>query len=533
QTGQKLESIARELYQLVFRFKGTISGEHGDGLSRTAFIRSQYGDLYRVFRQVKDLFDPYNLMNPGKIISDDPHLTTRYLRPSLPAEPQYVKLQAEWTPQGLFNETSACNGCGTCKTDSVELRMCPFHKLEPFEENSPRSKANLLRTFLSNRELAHRWTEEQIRQVTNSCFNCKQCQLECPSNVNIPHMVLELKANYVATHGLKQPDWILSRAHSFGSLGASTFFLTNALMRYRFSRWFIEKLLGISRYRKLPRFARRTFVKAAGREFRKLPPRSGSQKPVIYFLGDYANYHDHQLARSFIAILQHHDIQVHIPPHQTSSGMAMISAGDFTAARDIATNNIREFAELAREEYQIVCTEPACAIALKQEYPRLVDHPDVQTVANQVIEAGAFLEELHLRGQLKTDFKPLPYRIGYHTPCHLKALGKGTPLMRLLKLIPELELVPIEEGCSGMAGTFGMARDTFEHSLKLGDRLIQRMQNPDFEYGTTECASCKMQMEQGTTMPTLHPLKILALAYGLMPEIETKLRPNNQRLVVS
>ncbi|QDU81720.1 Anaerobic glycerol-3-phosphate dehydrogenase subunit C [Polystyrenella longa] len=533
QTGHKLEAIARDLYQIVFRYEGTISGEHGDGLSRTAFIRSQYGDLYRVFQQVKDLFDPHNLMNPGKIISDDPHLTTRYLRPSLPPEPQYVKLQVEWTPQELFNETSACNGCGSCKSTAVDLRMCPFNKRENTEENSPRAKANLLRTFLTRRELAHRWSEEEIREVTDSCFNCKQCQLECPSNVDIPYMVLELKANYVATHGLKQPDWVLSRAHSFGSLGCSTFFLANRLIGNRLSRWFIEKIVGISRYRKLPYFARRTFVKGPGRAYRKLPPRSGNNVPVVYFMGDYANHHDHQLARAFIAILEHHDIQIHIPPHQASSGMAMISAGDFVAARDVATTNIRELVELAREDYRIVCTEPASAIALKQEYPRLVDHPDVQIVADQVIEAGAFLEELHLQGKLKTDFKPLPHRLGYHTPCHLKALGKGTPLMRLLELIPELEMIPIEEGCSGMAGTFGMARDTFDQSLEIGHRLIERMQNPDFDFGTTECASCKMQMEQGTTMPTLHPLKILALAYGLLPEVEAKLRPNNQRLIVS
>ncbi|MEZ6045733.1 MAG: anaerobic glycerol-3-phosphate dehydrogenase subunit C [Planctomycetaceae bacterium] len=372
-----------------------------------------------------------------------------------------------------------------------------------------------------------------MRRVTDSCFNCKQCQIECPSNVDIPHMVLELKAAYVATHGLKQPDWILSRAHSFGSIGCSTFFLMNWLLRHRLSRWFIEKLVGISRYRKLPYFARRTFIKGAGREYRKLPPRSGGKQAVIYFMGDYANHHDHQLARAFIAILKHHDIPVHIPPFQASSGMAMLSAGDFTVAREVANANIRELVELAREDYRIVCTEPSAAIALKQEYPKLVDHPDVQLVADQVIEAGAFLEELYHQGQLKTDFAPLPHKLGYHTPCHLKALGNGTPLLRLLKLIPKLEMIPIEEGCSGMAGTYGMSRDTFEHSLQLGQSLIQRMQQPDFDFGTTECSSCKMQMEQGTTMPTLHPLKILAYAYGLMPEIESKLRPNNQRLVVS
>lgn len=531
--GQKMEAIARDLYQLVFRYQGTISGEHGDGLSRTAFIRSQYGDLYRVFQQVKALFDPHNLMNPGKIISDDPHLTTRHFRQTTPVLEQEVKLQLNWEPATVFEESSQCNGCGACRSTDPDLRMCPFHRLESVEEFSPRSKANLVRRLITRKSEPQDWCNEDVRQLTDSCFNCKQCQLECPSNVDIPHLVQELKASYVATNGLKQPDWILSRGHSFGALGGVLAFFMNGLIRSSVARWFLEQFIGISRHRKLAPFARRPFVKSLGRELQKKPPVQGAQKPVVYFVGDYANYHDPELAQAFVAILKHHDIPVHVPGGQAGSGMATISVGDLAAAKEIIETNVNELVELAREQHPIICTEPSAALALKYEYPKISDHPDVHTVSEQVIEAGAFLEQLHREGKLKTDFEPLDLTVGYHTPCHLKALGAGTPLLRLLSLIPELKIEKIEKGCSGMAGTFGLARDKFQLSLELGSGLIERMQQPDLNLGTTECTSCKMQMEQNATIPTMHPLKLMALSYGLMPSIRKKLTASPQKLVIS
>jgi Fe-S oxidoreductase len=213
--------------------------------------------------------------------------------------------------------------------------------------------------------------------------------------------------------------------------------------------------------------------------------------------------------------------------------MALISAGDLEPARDVALRNIRALAELAREGYPIVCTEPTSAVALKQEYPLLVDHPDVDVVAERVIEAGAFLEQLHLQGKLRTDFTPLNLIAGYHTPCHLRALGAGTPLLRLLTLIPGLQLRMIEKGCSGMAGAYGLTNENFATSIRLGWGLISRMREGDLDIGLTECCSCKIQMEQGTETPTLHPLKLLALSYGLMPEIRQRLAPATKKLVVT
>jgi len=530
---QRLESLARDLYQVVFSVGGTISGEHGTGLSRTAFIRSQYGPLYKVFREIKEIFDPHNLMNPGKIISDDPHLTIRNLRPPPVASPSVVELQLRWTPDEVAQAAARCNGCGSCRAQDHQVRMCPLFRIDPLEEASPRAKANLMRNFAAGLLKPDDFASPNMKRVANLCFNCKQCEEECPSNVNIPQMMIEAKAAYVAAHGLSRADWILSRAHSFGALGSLFPTVTNWLLTNGFSRWLLEKTCGIARQRKLPPFAPRTFMKQARKEMLTRPVRGPEPSPVVYFVDHFANYHDPQLGRAFVAILRHHGIPVYVPPGQVASGMALLSAGDLDAAREQAEHNIRELAELAREGIPIVCTEPAAALCLKHEYPMLIDHPDVQVVAAATVEAGEFLQRLHRAGKLRTDFQPLDLVAGYHTPCHLKALGAGTPLLELLSLIPQLRLHRIEKGCSGMAGAYGLTRENYRNSIRIGWGLISRMRQSDLTIGVTECSSCKMQMEQGTSTPTLHPLKVMALAYGLMPEIAQKLKPAQKRLVVT
>lgn len=533
ETARQLEDIARDLYEVVFQSGGTISGEHGVGFSRTSFVKDQYGPLYSVFREIKQLFDPQDLLNPGKIISDDEHLTSERLRVVPAAPPEVVPLQLRWKPDELAQAALRCNGCGNCRTQEPEFRMCPVFHVDPREEASPRAKANLMRQIATGQLPLTELATDEFKQVADLCFNCKQCQLECPSNVNIPQMMIEAKAAYVAENGLGQTDWILSRAHSFGELGSAASMAANWMLNHSAARWLIEKIFGIHRHRKLPRFARRSFLRLAKRKLLTRPLVTGAGKPVVYFVDHFANYHDPQLGQAFLEILKHNRVPVHVPPGQMASGMAMISAGDLDAARELAQENIRELADLAREGCPIVCTEPAAALCLKHEYPMLVDHPDVQVVADQVIEAGAFLASLHRQGRLRTDFQPLELDVGYHTPCHLKALGKSTPLAELLGLIPHLRVHKIERGCSGMAGAYGLTKENFRESIRIGWGLISRMRAGDLSAGVTECSSCKMQMEQGTSTPTLHPLKLIALAYGLMPEIRDRLKPSRKKLLVT
>lgn len=529
-----LESIARDLYRHVKSVGGTISGEHGDGLSRTAFIRSMYGPLYRTFQQVKDIFDPLRLLNPDKIITNDGQLTVRHLRkteaekPAVDAgepAPLLPVLQLTWDSEEAMDAAARCNGCGTCRAVSSEYRMCPFFHQEQVEDHSPRSNANLLRRLISGRAAADITADPAVRPVVESCFNCKQCQLECPSEVDIPHLMLEARAQHVATHGLGKTDWLLSRFHTYARF-ASRFTLTaNRMLRHRTLRKFLQRAIGIAAERRLPRFRRRSFLSSQRvQSEHNCIDVSATMPTVVYFVDYFANHHDPELAEAFVRILQHNGFRVFIPPEQTVSGMAMIAVGDLDAAREVAEINLTELGEAAREGFPIVCTEPSAALCLSQEYPLLSRHADVDRVADCTHDAGTFLLNLHRDGKLKTDFAALDLRLAYHTPCHVRALGPEAGLYELLTLIPGVQVERIEKGCSGMAGTFGLAAEHFDQSMSIGSELMNTMQTIDVTAGATDCSSCRMQMEQKATIPTVHPIKILAIAYGLMPELEAGLK---------
>lgn len=532
-TAPKLEELARDLYEAALSVGGSLSGEHGLGLARTAFLRSQYGPLYRVFEQIKRLFDPENLLNPGKVISDDPHLTVRHLRPADEPQLPVHQIQLVWTPGELQEQAARCNGCGACRTQESGGRMCPFFRKEPDEERSPRAKANILRWLADGRLPAAALDQPEMERLLKLCFNCKQCELECPTNVNVPHLMLEAKAQRTAAHGLSRSEWFLSRLHTWGDAGCRLSPGINLLLQTRLGRWLIEKAVKIARQRKLPRFARRPFLQTARKKWRMPPASYASPRPVIYFVDHYANYHDPELAEAFCRVLEHQGLRVHVPPGQRPSGMALISAGDLDAARPLAEHNVRTLVEFAREGCPIVCTEPTAAVCLRQDYPRVLDDAEARLVAGQVIEAGAFLRQLDRQGQLRRNFSELPLRAAYHTPCHLRALGAGQPLAELCGLIPGLAVSQVEHGCSGMAGVFGLSSGNLEESLAIGHDLMERLARDHIDAGITECSACKMQMEQRTTRPTVHPIKLLALSYGLMPELQRALRPASNRLVIS
>lgn len=538
----QLEAIARDLYQHVKKVRGTISGEHGDGLSRTAFIRTQYGPLYRTFQQIKSAFDPDQILNPHKIISNDGQLTIRHLRRLTTAEPSndgdestslLPILQLDWPPSETMETAARCNGCGSCRSVEDELRMCPFYRLEPSEKHSPRSKANLLRRMLSTLSPTDIATSPAAREISESCFNCKQCELECPSHVQIPQLVLEARAQYVAAHGLSKTDWLLSRFHTYANLASRFTFMTNRLLRHGVFRRVLRRTIGIAENRRLPLFHGQPFLRSARvRSEHNVRDPNVATDSVVYFVDYFANNHDPDLAQAFLRILDHNRIRSFVPPDQTVSGMAMLAVGDVNAAREMAEANIASLAEAARDGSAIVCTEPSAALCLKTEYPRLIRNADTETIAKQTLDAGEFLWQRHLSGKLRTDFEPLQLEVVYHTPCHVKALSENTGLCNLLELIPGVTVHRIEKGCSGMAGTFGLAAENFDQSMAMGQDLIDTMKTTTVNAGVTDCSSCRMQMEQAASIPTVHPLKILALAYGVMPQLNTALRrrPNGRVL---
>jgi Fe-S oxidoreductase len=568
-----MAALAGDLYEAVFAVKGTISGEHGAGLSRTAFIERQYGPLYDVFRQVKRVFDASNVFNPGKIVSDAPVLPTDHLRPmrraasangsgaggpqataappgaaagangttqpaaseaaTSPAAPrELIELQLNWNADEIANVARSCNGCGACRAQDGSVRMCPIFRFAPAEEASPRAKANLVRAILNGELAPDRMASDEFKSVADLCVNCQMCRLECPAGVDIPKLMLEAKAAYVADNGLRLGDWVVTRLDLFSSLGCLISTFTNWALGSRQARWLMEKTGGIAHGRKLPRFASRTFMRRASRRRLTRPTRRSGRK-VLYFVDTYANFHDPQLAEALVAVLEHNGVAVFVHPDQTQSGMAMVSLGATDRARRVASRNVTILAEAIRQGYTIVCSEPSAALCLSREYPDLLRDDDARLVAENTSEACAYLWNLHVTGKLQLDFKPVNASVGYHMPCHVKALQVGSPGMNLLRLVPGLSVFHVDRGCSGMAGTFGLKRENYRNSLRAGWPLISAVRESSWQAGTTECSACKMQMEQGTSKPTIHPLKLLAHAYGLMPEVAALLTARGQELIVT
>jgi FAD/FMN-containing dehydrogenase/Fe-S oxidoreductase len=536
----RMRRLAETLYEEVFQVGGTIVGEHAYGLRRTAFVARQAGPLCDVFREVKGVFDPDNLLNPGKLVGDDAELMTRDIRPALrpaaaergqtpqsaPAGQQegeglrdLVELQLDWRPERVLGVVKDCNRCGQCRTQEPALRMCPILRFSPREESSPRAKANLIRGILAGRIDLKRVTSDEFKEIADLCVHCHMCRLECPARVDVPRLMAEAKGAYVAANGLRLPEWAITHLDAVGSLGGLMRPAANWALGNRVMRWLLEKTFGIAQGRKLPRFARHSFASRATRRRLNRPSRHPGRK-VAYFVDVYANHFDPQLAEAAVAVLERNGVAVYVPPEQRQAGMPAIACGSLEHARALARHNVGVLAEAVRQGYHVVATEPAAALCLTREYPQLIDDEDARLVADSTSEVCSYLWKMHTTGHLQLDLRPIRLTLGYHLPCHLRALGVGSPGENLLRLIPGIRVVDFDAGCSGMSGTYGLLRKHYRSSLRAGWRLITSLRDPAIQAGTTECSTCKMQMEQGTTKPTIHPIKLLALAYGLMPEWE-------------
>ncbi|MCG8649748.1 MAG: anaerobic glycerol-3-phosphate dehydrogenase subunit C, partial [Pirellulales bacterium] len=542
----RLRDLSEQIAEVVWHHGGEVSVEHAAGLSRSYLLPRQFGDLWQAMGQVKRLFDPHHRLNPGKLfgatlqkpdenlrpadqtieITADNRVIVQADRPIVEAAqaegksvPQLPVLQ-HW-PAGatITTVTRSCNGCARCRAASSGERQCPVFRASPREEASPRAKANLLRGVLSGQLDVNDLADAKAKEIADLCFNCHQCRVECPASVDIPKIVGELKAQYVATNGLPLSDLLMGRIDSVAAIASQVPWLANFLIRNRISRWAAERLFGLSAARQLPPVVRETFLRHASRR-RWTKPRPQGGLKVAYFVDHYANYHDPDIGRALAEILQQNGIGIYVPGGQSASGMARISAGDLKGARRIARRNVRLLADAVRQGYTVLATEPAAALCLKHEYPNLLDDEDAHLVAEHSREACHFLMQLHDEARLSLEFTPLPISVSYHQPCHLRVIDRRQAGPELMKLIPELAVEPIEAGCTGMAGTWGLQKKNYRKSLRIGWPLISAMRSHPVATATTECSACKMQIEHGSGQTTLHPLKLLAYAYGRMPKVE-------------
>lgn len=587
----RLDRLAEALYSKVFEFGGTICGQQAIGLSRSYWAEKQLGPRLELCRRVKHVFDSKGILNPGKFLSPTPPKVNEHLRsvpllskqagsrlatrpeaplpgsPLTPAsgmmesgptddsseknpapnagssidesglrantrQPMELPVLLDWSNgDSLAYSVRSCNGCGRCRTGGQLERMCPVFRVHRGEEASPRAKANLLRGLLTN-EIDQQLLESgELKEVSDLCFNCHQCRIECPANVNIPKLVQEVKAQHVASHGLPLKERWINRTDLISALGSRFSNLSNWSLANAAMRWLLEKTFGIAQGRKLPRLSSRSFLHWAGRE-RLTRPVKSSGKKVLFFVDQYANWHNPLLGRALVEVMRHHNIPVYVPSQQRPSYMAMISSGDVQRAKKLIRGNIKLLAEGVRQGYEIVTLEPTAALCLQQEYRYLFHNEDTELIANHCSEATAFLWSMHQRDELATDLNPVDWSVIYHQPCHARILYPHQPALKLLKTIPGLKVQLADSGCSGMAGTYGMQRKNFITSIRIGRDLIRAVRTSSAKLGVTECIACKLQMEQGTTKPTVHPIALLAHSYGLLPELEEWFASQNSGTVV-
>jgi FAD/FMN-containing dehydrogenase/Fe-S oxidoreductase len=547
----RLWDLADAVYGLALELGGTISAQHGTGLARSPWVARQAGPLFPVFRELKAVFDPRHLFNPGKIVGPSPGAPAWPLRG--PVERESAErgarspdagaagsdggaprpaLSLNWAPGEMAAEALRCNGCGDCRTAATGLRMCPIFRVSYDEAATPRAKANLIRHLLRPGTDPRLLSSDEVRAVADLCVNCKRCAAECPAHVNVPKLMLEAKAANVARHGLDRTDWAMTRTENFAWLGSALAPLTNRLLANPVARWLLEKLLGVSRHRRLPAFAPRSFLRDARRRGWTRPPRSARPR-VAYFVDVFANYNDPLLAEAVVAVLHHNGIEVYVPPGQVGSGMAPLTYGDVDTARDAVRANLRVLADLAREGYPVLCSEPTAALMFRHDALDLLDDADARLVASQTVEATAFLWDLHQQGHLRTDFRRLDLALGHHVPCHLKALGRPPAGPALLALIPGTRVHTIDVSCSGMAGTFGLKASSYAVSLRAGRPMLDELDRPRVLFGSTECSTCRLQMEDGSGKRALHPVQYLALAYGYLPQLLERLHKPLGNLVLS
>ncbi len=577
----RLEPLATGVYDIVLEAGGTIGSSQACGLARTQFLRKQFGELSQVFREIKDAFDPLGQLNPGKVIGDDPHLLLKDLKPWPAQEPRSTaapepatpvswasgEIRAElaagttdasssskateageivapldetviepalrWPVLSLVETAANCQGCGTCRSLEPTARMCPSFRALRHEAASPRAQANLVRDIATGRLDPRLWGTDEFKAHADLCIHCKLCRSECPSAVDVSSLMLEAKAAYVEKHGLPPHDWVFSRIEFWAALASRFPIITNFLLGRRTSRWLLERMLGVSRHRVLPRVSRSSFTRRAARLGLDKPRPQLSGPRVVYFVDVYANYYDQELADSVVKVLRHAEVNVFVPSRQRSSGMAALLVGDVEHAREAAIANLRVLANAVRDGYTVICSEPTAALMLQQEYVKLTEDLDAELVASNTMDVGQYLLGLEGRGQLPKVQQKLEARVGYHQPCHLRAMGAGTPGLELLRNVLSLDVEFINRGCSGMGGTHGLSRERFWSSLRAGRGLMNRLREPDIEIGATECGACRIQMEQGATKRTLHPVKLLALGYGLNPGLLERYKDPKPRHVVS
>ncbi len=501
-----IRSIAEETHAIVWRLNGTISAEHGDGLSRTSYVAQQYGELEKAFREVKALLDPKGILNPGKIVSDNPPRVNEHLRYGEGYRTAPIKTQHRFHEEGsIAAAVERCVGVGNCR--KMWGTMCPSYMVTREEQHSTRGRANLLRAALSGELPPEALSGPELYGALDLCLECKACKGECPTNVDMAKLKAEFLARYYEKHGIPLRARIFAHAATLGRWGSRLAPVSNWAMAIPGTRWLLHHVVGIEQRRPLPPFASPSFATWFAQRGGSPPGVKGS---VALFPDTFMNFHYPEIGMAATRLLEGLGYQV-VLADAGCCGRTFISKGLLGEAAERARATVERLYRFVEAGVPIVGCEPSCLLTLRDECRDLLEGPQAEAVARQSFLLEEFLLDRHRKGELGMAFCESERRILVHGHCHQKALVGAHPTIEVLRLIPGLSVEEIDAGCCGMAGSFGFEKEHYELSVAIGrQRLFPAIEQAGTQVEIVASGiSCRQQVPHGTGRRVKHPAEVL------------------------
>lgn len=513
-----MRAIAEEAFALVREYKGSHSGEHGDGLVRSEFHETMFGErLVADFREVKQRFDPEGVLNPGKIV-DAPRMDDRSL---FRFKPDYrvgeLKTKLDWSAYpgaggGFQGAVEMCNNNGACRKLEGGV-MCPSYRATRNEKDVTRGRANTLRLAISGQLGPAALSSDEMMETLKLCVSCKACRHECPTGVDMAKMKIEVLAARVGSHGLTLRDRLVGYLPRYAGLASRLAPLVNLRNHSPLLRRLVERFAGISARRALPAFRSDVFAPPAD----SIGPETGRE--VVLFADTFNRIYERENLDAALHVLAAGGYRVHLPKAASGSrplccGRTFLSAGLVDEARSELDRLVTAFAPFAARGVPIVGLEPSCLLTLRDELSSLRKDNDAKAVGAHALTFEEFLVREAEAGRLQLPLGNVASKAIVHGHCHQKSFGAFKPVQQVLRLVPGLEVETIESSCCGMAGAFGYGADTYDASIEMAELsllpAVRRAEQTTLV--VADGTSCRHQIHDGAQREALHVARVLAMS---------------------
>jgi len=498
--------ISEASAKLVKKYKGSLSGEHGDGRVRSEFIPIAIGnENYNLLKRIKHTWDANSIFNPGKIVEAQPMDTSLRYEPDIKTKEIETVFNFDETG-GLLQTVEKCNGSGDCrKLNFAGGTMCPSYRATLDEKDTTRGRANVLREFLTQNVKDNPFNHPEIKTVMDLCLSCKGCKSECPSNVDMATLKAEFLHQYYKSNPIPLRSKLIANNAKLNGIASKFYGFHNFLIK---QNWF-KSALGIAKKRSLPKLHSKTLRQWFSKYKQYLYDRK-----VYLFCDEYTNYYDVELGVKSVKLLNALGYKVEMIKHD-ESGRAYISKGFLNQAKKIAINNVNTFKDIISNDTPLIGIEPSAILGFRDEYPNLVASNEkviALRLSKNVLLIDEFISNEIDKGNITSSlFTSEAKDIVLHGHCHQKALSSLSHTEKLLSLPLNFSVTTIESGCCGMAGSFGYEKEHFELSNKIGEMVLfpAIRQIKKTTLIAASGTSCRHQIKDGTKKTAVHPVEIL------------------------